>query len=234
VAKHTCASCGIELGEEDQELCPDCFNKAANDLNVRKSDDDDDNRFRGLPEKFDARCKVCALAPDKRKMVERLAIMPNVPFTEIEATFEVPRRSISNHVKNHASYDEAAMRRLIEQEAEALQVDSEEGVKGALSRRVFLSAYIQKSLDALLHGDMELTGKDAMNAILLQDKLDQASGGAALDEIHMQFQAFLQAFREVSQFDIDAIANPQDLQKLIYDRTKDILGREEERKQLEG
>lgn len=228
MADRRCVSCNAELGAEDQELCGDCFNKAANDLNVTK-----DETFRGLPEKFDARCKVCKLPPEKRKMVERLAIMPNVPFTEIASTFEVPRRSISNHVKEHGAYDEAAMRRLIEQEAEALQVDAEEGVKGALSRRVFLSAYIQKSMEALLNGNMELSGKDAMNAILLQDKLDQASGGAALDEIHMQFQAFLQAFREISQFDIDAIANPQDLQKLIYDRTKEILGREEERKQLQ-
>jgi hypothetical protein len=228
VADRRCVSCNAELGADDQELCADCFNKAANDLNIEKSDG-----IKALPEKFDARCKVCKLPPEKRKMVERLAIMPNVPFTEIASTFEIPRRSISNHVKEHAAYDEAAMRRLIEQEAEALQVDSEEGIKGALSRRVFLSAYIQQSLNALLSGEMELTGKDAMNAILLQDKLDQASGGAALDEIHMQFQAFLQAFREISQFDINAIANPQDLQKLIYDRTKEILGREEERRQLE-
>jgi predicted DCC family thiol-disulfide oxidoreductase YuxK len=227
VAERRCAVCDKILDLDDQELCPDCFNEAADNLNVQKKDDGN----RALPIKFDQRCPVCT--HEKRRMIERLAIMPNVSFTEIGETFDVPRRSVSKHLKKHLNHEDAAIRRVIEQEAEALQMDAEEGVKGALSRRVFLSTYIQRSLEALIDGDLELTGKDAMNAILLQDKLDQQSGGAAVDEIHLQFQSFMQAIRELSQFDIEAIQTPMDLQKLIYDRTKEILGREAERKQLE-
>lgn len=186
-----------------------------------------------VPQKFDPRCKVCQQQPQRRRIIERLAIMPNVSFVEIEQTFGIPRRSISNHAKEHLNYEEAAIRRLIEHEASALKEDAEEGVKGALQRRVFMSAYVQRSLEALLNGQLELTAKDALSAIQLQDKLDQMSGGAAIDEINLQFNAFLQAFRELSQYDIDTIKTPFELQALILNRTKSILGKGDE-KLLEG
>lgn len=182
--------------------------------------------------RYESRCHVCT--SEHRKAIDRLVIMPNISYTELSEMFGIDRRSIANHAKKHLNYEEAAIKKIIETEAAALQVDFEEGVKGALSRRVFLSAYIQRVTESLLNGTLELTGKDAMKAIEMMERVDNATGGAAVDEIRMQFNAMVQAIREISERDLEMIKNqPAALQLLILNRTKELLASEEQQKQLE-
>lgn len=148
-----------------------------------------------MVEIVEQRCHVCT--SDYRRAIDKLLVLPNVSFSEIAATFGIDRRSISNHAKKHLNYEEAAIRRIIEQEAQKADENVEDGVRGALTRRIFLQAYLQKSMESLLAGDMELSGKDAMAAIQMMDKIDGETEGAALDEIRVQFNAFVQAIREI-------------------------------------
>lgn len=152
-----------------------------------------------LPEVFEPRCHVCQ--HQARRMIDRLVIMPNISFTQIAATFGVDRRSVSTHSKLHLNYEEAAIRRLIEQEAQAASEDAEEGISGALNRRLFLTMYIQRTTEALLNGELELSGKDAMAAIQMLDKVDNETEGAAVDELRLQFGAYTQAMREICSAD---------------------------------
>lgn len=148
-----------------------------------------------MSEVVEKRCHVCT--SDHRRVIDKLLVLPNVSFSEIGRTFNIDRRSIANHAKEHLNYEQAAIRRIIEDEAQKADANVEDGVRGALTRRVFLQAYLQKSMEALLTGNMELSGKDAMAAIQMMDKIDTDVEGAAIDEIRVQFNAFLQAIREI-------------------------------------
>jgi hypothetical protein len=183
------------------------------------------------PPRYEPRCHVCK--HPQKKAIERLAVIPRMSMTELGAMFAVDRRSITNHMEQHLDYENLAIRRIIEHEAKELQVDVEQGVQGALSRRIFLSVFLQKTTEALMNGDLELTGKDAMKAIEMMDKIDSQSGGAAIDEIRMQFNAFIQAFREITQHEFDQLSGPQDLMHFILRRTEELLKRGAAQKELE-
>lgn len=140
-------------------------------------------------------------------------------YSEISRIFSVQgakidRRSISNHAQEHLNYEEAAIRRIIEQEAQDASENLEDGIKGAVTRRVYLNVGLQKALEALLSGDTVVEPKDAIAIIQLLDKLDTQTEGAALDELRVQFNAFVQAIREIA---------PPDMWHQILTRTKELL-----------
>jgi hypothetical protein len=164
-----------------------------------------------IPGIVEPRCHVCV--SDFRKGIDQL-IARGTSYMEIQRMFNIDRRSVSNHAKNHLGWEEGAIRRIIEQEAQAAEVDYEEGIKGVLSRRVYLQVALQKALDALLSGDATVEPKDALMVIQMLDKFDKDSEGAAVDELRVQFNAFVQAIREIC---------PPDQWQQILDRTKELL-----------
>lgn len=164
-----------------------------------------------IPGIVEPRCHVCK--SNMRKAIDRL-IAGGTNYSEIGRLFSIDRRSISNHAKEHLGWEEAAVRRIIEHEARAAEEDLEEGIKGVLTRRVYLNVGLQKALDALLNGDVTVEPKDALAIIQHLDKLESQTEGAAIDELRVQFNAFVQAIRE--------ICPPEQWQKIL-DRTKELL-----------
>ena len=168
------------------------------------------------PGVVEPRCHVCK--SKYRKAIDRMIAM-GTSYVEISRIFSneedtIDRRSIANHADKHLNYEEAAIRRIVEQEAQEAQQNIEEGIQGALTRRVYLNVGLQKALEALLSGDAMVEPKDAIAIIQLLDKLDNQSEGAALEEMRVQFQAFVQAIRELL---------PPEKWQEILDRTKEIL-----------
>jgi len=164
----------------------------------------------------ESRCHVCK--SQYRKAIDRMIAM-GTSYVEISRIFSneeetMDRRSIANHAEKHLNYEEAAIRRIVEQEAQEAQQNVEDGIQGALTRRVYLNVGLQKALEALLTGEAMVEPKDAIAIIQLLDKLDSQSEGAALEEMRVQFQAFVQAIRELL---------PPDKWQAILDRTKEIL-----------
>jgi hypothetical protein len=49
----------------------------------------------------------------------------------------------------------------------------------------------------------------------------------------MQFNAFIQAFREITQHEFDQLSGPQDLMHFILRRTEELLKRGAAQKELE-
>src|SRR4051812_9608222 len=98
----------------------------------------------GIPRVTEPRCHVCT-SPDRDK-VERL-IAHGTSASEIGRLFTIDRRSVSNHTKEHLDWENAAIRKIIEDEAHAAEIDLEEGVKGVLSRRVYLQVALKKALE---------------------------------------------------------------------------------------
>lgn len=168
------------------------------------------------PGVVEPRCHVCK--SKYRKAIDRMVAM-GTSYAEISRIFSteeesVDRRSIANHAEKHLNYEEAAIRRIVEQEAQEASQNIEEGIQGALTRRVYLNVGLQKALEGLLSGESIVEPKDAIAIIQLLDKLDGQSEGAALEEMRVQFQAFVQAIRELL---------PPDKWQEILDRTKEIL-----------
>lgn len=144
---------------------------------------------------FDGRCLCCT--HEYRKTIDKLCVTSNISPTEIGRMFGVSRASVTNHGKNHLDYAEASIRRVIEAEASATQENVEDGVRGILARRVFLSSYIQRTMEALLSGDLPLSGKEAMAAINMLTTYEESETVAQMQELQDQFNAFQQAMKEI-------------------------------------
>lgn len=163
---------------------------------------------------IEPRCHVC-VSPYRRAIDRMLAL--GTSFSEISRVFgdgEIDRRSIANHDKKHLSYEDAAVRRIIDHEIAEAQGNLEDGIQGAVTRRIYLNAALHKALESLLAGDTTVEPKDALGIIQLLEKLDQQAGGAASEQIQLQFNAFVLAIRELAPALFPA----------ILARTKEIVG----------
>lgn len=159
----------------------------------------------------DSRCNVCS--SDFAKAIDRMIAL-GTSYSEISRIFGVSRQSIGRHAKNHLNYEEAAIRQIIAREAEEAQANIEEGVQGAIARRVYIDVAIQKGFEALLNNEVPVEVKDVATLIQLKEKMDGDLDGAAIDEIRTQFNAFVQAIREVA---------PEEMWEKILGRTKELL-----------
>lgn len=179
-----------------------------------KDDDEDKDDELVVPERWiEARCHVCT--SKYRRAIDRMLAL-GTPYSEVSRVFggEIDRRSISNHDKKHLNFDDGAIRRIFEHEAQEAQEDWEEGVSGALKRRVYLSIGIQKALEALISGDAIVEPRDAIAMIQQLEKLDNEAEGTQIDLLQMQFNAFTQAIREIV---------PDEMWNKILERTKLLL-----------
>jgi hypothetical protein len=158
----------------------------------------------------DIRCKVCS--SDFGKAIDRMIAL-GTSHSEIARIFDVSRSSIGRHAKNHLNYEEAAVRQIIAREAEEAQADIEEGISGALARRVYIDVAIQKGFESLINNETPIEVKDVATLIQLKEKMDTDYEGAALDEIKTQFNAIVQAVREVA---------PQEMWEKIATRAREL------------
>jgi hypothetical protein len=110
--------------------------------------------------------------------------------------------------------ESAAIRRIIEQEAERAEANIEEGIQGAVKRRVYLETALQKGLKALADDTIIVEPKDVLAIIEKLDKIDSVGEEAALEELRLQFQAYLQAMKEVV---------PGEMWDRITGRTRELL-----------
>jgi hypothetical protein len=158
----------------------------------------------------DMRCKVCS--SDFAKAVDRMIAL-GTSHSEIARIFDISRSSIGRHAKNHLNYEEAAVRQIIAREAEEAQANIEEGISGALARRVYIDVAIQKGFESLINNETPIEVKDVATLIQLKEKMDTDYEGAALDEIKAQFNAIVQAVREVA---------PQEMWEKIAIRAREL------------
>jgi hypothetical protein len=158
----------------------------------------------------DVRCKVCS--NNFAKAIDRMIAL-GTSHSEIARIFDVSRSSIGRHAKNHLNYEEAAVRQIIAKEAEEAQASIEEGISGALARRAYIDVAIQKGFEALIDNSVQVEVKDVATLIQLKEKMDSDTDGAAIDEVRTQFNAFVQAIREVA---------PPEMWEKILARTKEL------------
>lgn len=159
---------------------------------------DKDNDLMVIPEAWvEPRCHVCN--SDYRRAIDRMIAL-GTNHTEISRIFGgvIDRRSIGRHALKHLGYEEAAIRQIIETESLAAEQDAEEGISGVVKRRVYLETALHKAMTALQSERVLVEPKDAITIIEALNKFDNQHAGAEIEQIKIQFNAFLQAIREVA------------------------------------
>lgn len=164
----------------------------------------------------ESRCHVCQ--HKHRDAIDRLLAM-HTRYIDIERLFstdeqKLDARSVSKHAKLHLNYDDAAIRQIVEYEAQQSDENLSEGIRGAFSRRVYLDVALKKALDSIIDGEMVVEPKDAVKIIELREKLDKDTDSAAREELWVQFNAFKQAVLQIC---------PPEMKWEILELTKQIL-----------
>lgn len=160
-----------------------------------------------------AQCNVCK-SPYRDAIDKMLAA--GVGYTEISRSFgfEIERRSIAGHAEKHMNCDEAVIRQIVEHEASQMSENIEDGVKGVLARKAFLQTALHKVHQAVINDEVAVEVRDAIGIIQQLDKMDSATSSAAVDEIRIQFNAFLQSMKE--------LVDPKEWDQILA-RTREIL-----------
>ena len=114
--------------------------------------------------KIESRCSVCQ--HESRAAIDGL-IARGTAYAEIERLFGVNARSVNRHADRHLNYEDAAIQEIIRREAEKLGESYEQGVQGALSRRVYLETALKKAQEDLMNGSIIVEPKDAVNVVAL-------------------------------------------------------------------
>jgi hypothetical protein len=151
----------------------------------------------GIPIINEPRCKVCQST--HRQLIDTM-LAKGMTYSEIERQMEfaqIPRRSISLHAQKHLGYEAAAVRKVIEEEAEAASRNFDEGVGRIITKKAYLEIALQKAHDALLNDDVMVEPKDAVKIIETLAKMEESGQVEALDSLRAQFQMFMQAVKEV-------------------------------------
>lgn len=160
-------------------------------------------------------CTVCQ--SPHRTEIESLCVLGR-PYTKLAEAFDLDRRSISHHSKEHVNHEDDAVRRIIEDHASQLSVDHEEGVRGALMRRAWLDAAMQKSWEHLIQDNMTIEPRDVIQIIREQQTMEDRTESAAAETLWAQFNAFKLAIQRIV---------PQEYHKEILQHAQTIFESED-------
>jgi CYTH domain-containing protein len=150
-----------------------------------------------LPAIHEPRCKVCT--SPYRNAIEKMLVAGGT-YSEIARQFEfagIERRSIAGHKEKHLNYEEAGIRQIIERQALMAQKNFEEGKERVITKQAYLQVALQKAYDQLLDNISEIPVKDAVSVIEMLSKMESQRYDVQVDELQIQFNAFLQAVKEV-------------------------------------
>jgi hypothetical protein len=147
------------------------------------------------------KCHACQ--SDHRLWIERqlvkgtayVAIARSLPIPEDQV--ENMRRSISNHFRKHMALEQASVRALMEEEAQLLGQNVEEGVRGAFSNRAALDILIRKAFEDALNGVTTVEPKDLIQMMKLHADMSTESGSTATEEAKTAIRIFMLAIQNV-------------------------------------
>lgn len=137
----------------------------------------------------------------------------------------VDRRSISNHYKKHMDLQDAALRAILEKEAQVQGQNYEEGVEGAITKRGVLEIALRKGYEAILNNDTFVEPRDLIQIAKVLGDMDAQQHSVGLDELRAQVQIFIQAIKNVCD---------QDTQNLIAEEVRRLRTRENIDQQMEN
>lgn len=152
------------------------------------------------------RCKVCT--SEYRVFIERQLVKGMVSLSALAESIppdsngeKIDRRSIANHSKKHMAIEDAVVRAQLEEEADLLKQNYQEGVKGALTNRGILRVLIGKTYDEVLKGVVEVEVRDLIQMIKLVNEMESDSSQVKSDEAETSLLIFIRAVKNVCDDD---------------------------------
>lgn len=150
------------------------------------------------PVPYEPRCHVCT--SPHRQYVEGLLIKganyvwisENVPGQEGS---KIDRRSVSTHAKKHMGYNDAAIRAILEAEAEQSAQNYEEGVRGAITHRGVLEVALRKAYEDIAAGVVTVEPRDLISIVNTISKMDEQTETVAVNQLRAQVNAFVESIR---------------------------------------
>lgn len=109
----------------------------------------------------------------------------------------IDRRAIANHSKNHMPLDSAVIRAVLEEEADLLGQNWEEGVRGAITTRGMFNVMMQKAFDDAMNGITTIEPRDFIQMARVYNEMVSSEGAAATEEAKMAVRIFMEAIQNV-------------------------------------
>jgi hypothetical protein len=171
-----------------------------------------------MSQTIEPRCLCCKSS--KRALIDQL-LVAGYSYTAIEEQLagledhHIDRKSISNHAKKHLTLHDAAIRRVIERQAEENFLDIENAADLIITKEAYLQLMIQKGFDALASDTVPVNPREVTRSIELLDKLEKEKTPHIYDHFQRQVDALTQAVKEIV---------PQEYYGRVIDRYKEIIG----------
>src|ERR1035437_6549017 len=143
------------------------------------------------------RCHVCQ--SDFRFWIERM-LVKGLSYSSIARSLpeeSVDRKSISHHFSEHMRLEDASVRAQLEEEADLLQQNYEEGVRGAFTQRGALDVLIRKAFDDAMNNVTTVEPRDMIQMIKAYNEMDTNTGTTAREEAMTAIRIFMTAIQNV-------------------------------------
>ncbi len=157
------------------------------------------------PVRSESRCSVCQ--NPHRLWIERQlihgiaykAIAQSLPNVNVDSF----RRALRTHYQNHMDLEGAQIRALMENEADLLQQNYEEGIQGAFNYKAALDVLIRKGFSDALDSVTTVEPKDIIKLMELADKMNAGSAIRIEQEAKAAINIFMEAIRNVFADELD-------------------------------
>ena len=166
-----------------------------------KNNKDGDSNIPDKRESFEIvepRCNICK-SKWRRTVDQLLAI--GVPYAEIARQFETEgfnRKSIANHRERHLSIEGAVVRQILEEKSKQMGEDIENGKKIILTRKGVLEVALMKGYQGVISGDTVVEPREMIGIVQQLEKMDETSSAAQVEELNLQFNAFLDSVKKIA------------------------------------
>lgn len=174
---------------------------------------------------YEPACKVCnsLYRPQIDILLVRGFSVRAIEKSVKEMGEDISYRSIARHRERHLDIEAASFRHLVDQHVDEANKQIAEGAFRLISGKAWLDLFVQKGWDALLYGQLELQGRDVIQAIRLREDIMKDGLGQIEEEMHRQLQAIITAIKELVPEKGSAIAA----------RAKELAASDDFLKQLE-
>ena len=151
------------------------------------------------------RCSICAGAfAGHRLWIENLLVKGRSDKSIAESFpplngETLSRKTVGNHKKNHMKLDQAVIRATLEQEADKIQQNFEEGVAGAVTDRGIVKVLIMKAYESALADITVVEVKDLIQLIKLSQEFEAGNSDLQYQEAANAVALFKAAIKAVLQ-----------------------------------
>jgi hypothetical protein len=171
---------------------------------------------------FEPRCHVCT--HPFRDIIDSMLLKADLSFSELARRMppgrngrKLDHRQLSTHSKKHLGAGDAAIRAILEEEADLAQKDYTEGVRGAITHRGGLEVAFRKAYEDIVNGVAAVEPRDMIKIAEQLRKWDDETHAVQVDILRAQVSAIEEAIKRVL---------PKDKWMEVVNEAKTIYARE--------